>query len=89
MVSDDPVALQTTFNIWAQALESHGLKISQSKTETMTCLFSDLNGATPDFSLNEELLPKCESFKYLGSMLNNYGTCDDDVNHRISVGWMK
>lgn len=29
------------------------------------------------------------SFKYLGSVMNKYGTHDEDVNHRISIGWLK
>ena len=42
-----------------------------------------------DLYLNGTILPKCEKFKYLGSMINNQASCDDDINHRISVGWMK
>ena len=28
-------------------------------------------------------------FRYLGSVVNNEASCDDDIKHRTSVGWMK
>ena len=28
-------------------------------------------------------------FKYRGSVINNEASCDDDIKHRTSVGWMK
>ena len=28
-------------------------------------------------------------FKYLGSVVNSKASCDDDIKHRTSVGWMK
>ena len=34
-------------------------------------------------------MPKCNSFKYLGSIINRDGSCDEDVNHRIIVAWLK
>src|ERR1700735_4369503 len=39
--------------------------------------------------INGNVMPKCTSFKYFGSVVNKTGTCDEDVNHRISVGWLK
>ena len=34
-------------------------------------------------------LPKVETFKYLGSVLDKEGTSKQDVQHRIGVGWIK
>ncbi|WMV29422.1 hypothetical protein MTR67_022807 [Solanum verrucosum] len=36
-----------------------------------------------------EIIPKKESFKYLGSVIQGSGDIDDDVTHRIGVAWMK
>jgi hypothetical protein len=35
------------------------------------------------------VVPKKDTFRYLGSMLHKYGHIDEDVNHRIKFGWLK
>jgi len=35
------------------------------------------------------VIPRVEKFKYLGSILKARGDIDDDINHRIRVGWQK
>ncbi|XP_070032847.1 uncharacterized protein [Nicotiana tomentosiformis] len=39
--------------------------------------------------LDSQVIPKRESFKYLGSIIQGDGEIDEDVTHRIGVGWMK
>jgi len=34
-------------------------------------------------------VPKKDTFRYLGSMLQKDGDIDEDVRHRISAGWLK
>ena len=34
-------------------------------------------------------MPKRDTFRYLGSMLQSNGGIDEDVSHRINAGWMK
>ena len=34
-------------------------------------------------------MPKRDTFRYLGSMLQSNGDIDEDVCHRIKAGWMK
>ena len=34
-------------------------------------------------------MPKKDTFRYLGSMLQKDGDVDEDVSHRIKAGWMK
>ena len=34
-------------------------------------------------------MPKNDTFRYLGSMLQKDGDIDADVSHRIKVGWIK
>ena len=34
-------------------------------------------------------MPKRDTFRYLGSMLQSNGDIDDDVCHKIKAGWMK
>jgi hypothetical protein len=40
-------------------------------------------------SLDGQVVAKKETFKYLGSMLQKDGDIDEDVRHKISVGWLK
>uniref|UniRef100_A0A1S4D9K8 Reverse transcriptase domain-containing protein n=1 Tax=Nicotiana tabacum TaxID=4097 RepID=A0A1S4D9K8_TOBAC len=67
-----------------------GFKLSRTKTEYLECKFSD---GTPDadveVKLDAQVIPKRESFKYLGSIIQGNGDIDEDVAHRIGAGWMK
>ncbi|EMS50750.1 Thiosulfate sulfurtransferase [Triticum urartu] len=40
-------------------------------------------------SLDGQVVPRKDTFRYLGSMLQEDGGIDEDVNHRIKAGWMK
>ena len=42
-----------------------------------------------DVSLEGQVVPKKDTFRYLGSMLQKDGDIDADVSHRIKVGWIK
>ena len=89
LVSSDVVALQRVLDGWSDVLEGNGCRISDKKTEHLFCPFSDPEQPVPDIYLHEKALPKCDKFKYLGSKINKNADCEDDVNHRVSVGWMK
>ncbi|XP_075233846.1 uncharacterized protein LOC142331698 [Lycorma delicatula] len=89
LASESVAVLQDVFNRWKCALESHGLKISESKTEYMFLPLSDAQASSPDIMINGRVMPKCTSFKYLGPILNQRGGCEKDVNHRITVAWLK
>lgn len=87
--SRDIVALQNALSRWDRILKAHGLRISISKTELLCCPFSDPERPLPDIYINEQKLKSCSQFKYLGSIVNSEATCDDDIKHRTSVGWLK
>jgi hypothetical protein len=36
-----------------------------------------------------QVVPKKDTFRYLGSMLQKNGDIDEDVSHRIKDGWLK
>jgi len=40
-------------------------------------------------SLECQVVPRKDTFRYLGSMLQRDGDIDEDVSHRIKAGWMK
>ena len=39
--------------------------------------------------LDGQVVSQKDTFRYLGSMLQEDGGIDEDVNHRMKVGWMK
>jgi hypothetical protein len=55
----------------------------------MKCDFSAMGYEDGDVSLDEQVVPKKDTFRYLGSMLQKEGDIDDDVSHRIKAGWLK
>ena len=40
-------------------------------------------------SLEGQVVPRKDTFRYLRSMLQRDGDIDEDVSHRIKAGWMK
>jgi hypothetical protein len=42
-----------------------------------------------DVRFDGQVVPKKDTFRYLGSLLQKNGDIDEDVSHRIKVGWLK
>jgi hypothetical protein len=55
----------------------------------MKCDFSAMGYEDGAVSLDGQVVPKKDTFRYLGSMLHKEGDIDDDVSHRIKAGWLK
>jgi hypothetical protein len=55
----------------------------------MRCKFSEENSDDGDISLDRRVVPINDTFRYLGSMLQSDEGIDEDVSHRIKVGWVK
>jgi hypothetical protein len=55
----------------------------------MRCQFSEENSDDGDVSLDGRVVSMNDTFRYLGSMLQSDGEIDEDVSHRIRVGWVK
>ncbi|KAG5581780.1 hypothetical protein H5410_052407, partial [Solanum commersonii] len=65
-------------------------RLSRTKTEYLRCKFSDVvEKADVEVRLATQIIPKRESFKYLGSVIQGSGDIDEDVTHRIGFAWMK
>ncbi|KAG5575203.1 hypothetical protein H5410_055337 [Solanum commersonii] len=82
--------LSGAFNVWRQTLESKGFRLSRTKTEYLGCKFSDgLDETDVEVRLAAQVIPKKESFRYLGVSNPRSGDIDDDVTHRVGAAWMK
>jgi hypothetical protein len=55
----------------------------------MRCDFGNATHEEGDMSLEGQVVPRKDTFRYLGSMLQMDGDVDADVCHRIKAGWMK
>jgi hypothetical protein len=67
-------------------LETKGFSLSRSKTEYMKCDFSATTQEKGNVRLDGQVVPKKNTFHYLGSMLQKNEDIDEDVSHRIKTG---
>ena len=75
--------------LWRQTFESKGFRLSRTKTEYIRCDFDEATQEEGEVSLEGQVVPKKDTFRYLGSMLQRDGDIDADVSHRIKAGWIK
>ena len=73
---------------WRVVFESHGLKISRTKTEYLPSPTND-TGTTLTVKIVDAELPTVTSFKYLGSLFTSEEGSQADVKNRIKIAWMK
>jgi hypothetical protein len=70
-------------------LEAKDFNLNSSKTEYMKCDFSATTQEEGDLRLDGQVVPKKDTFRYLGSMLQKNEDIDEDVSHRIKADWLK
>ena len=90
LIDETQEGVNVKLNLWREMLESKGLRLSRSKTESMKCKFSANRGTNElGMRIGDQEVPKSDCFRYLGSIWQKNGELDEDLNHRIQVGWMK
>ena len=69
---------------WRYALERRGMKVSRSKTEYLC-----INGGNDDKTVKMEdtKVPRVKEFKYLGSTVQERGSCEREVKKKVQTGW--
>ena len=71
---------------WRTSVEGSGLRLSRSKTEYLFANFSELiHEEDVAVCIAEARVPKTNTFKYLGSIIQSNGDISADVTHRIST----
>jgi len=63
--------------------------LNRSKTEYLRCGFSGVKSDGGEVTLGGVVVPRVVKFKYLGSIIEERGNIDEDISHRIRVGWQK
>jgi hypothetical protein len=65
-------------------LEAKCFRLSGFKMEYMKCDFSATTQEEGDVRLDGQVVPKKDTFRYLGSMLQKNGDIDEDVRRQAS-----
>ncbi|KAL5146296.1 Craniofacial development protein 2 [Glycine soja] len=82
--------LNERLETWRRALETHGFRLSRSKLEYMECKFNKrMRVSNSEVKIGDHIIHQVTRFKYLGSVIQDDGEIEGDVNHRIQAGWMK
>jgi hypothetical protein len=55
----------------------------------MKCDFSATTQEEGDVRLDDQVIPKKDTFRYLGSMLQKDDDIDEYLGHIIKAGWLK
>ncbi|KAL5161290.1 LINE-1 retrotransposable element ORF2 protein [Glycine soja] len=82
--------LNERLETWRRALETHGFRLSRSKSEYMKCKFNKRRRVSnSEVKIGDHIIPQVTRFKYLGSIIQDDGEIEGDGNHRIQAGWIK
>ena len=69
---------------WRYALERKGMKVSRSKTKYL-CINAGNDKET--VKMKDTKVPRVKEFKYLGSTVQESGSCKREVKKRVQAGW--
>ncbi|KAJ7982614.1 Retrovirus-related Pol polyprotein LINE-1 [Quillaja saponaria] len=89
LVDETRKGLNSKLEMWRNALESKGLRLSRTKTDYMECDFSQSRGGPNEIILYGQTIPTKDVFKYLRSFIQKDGAIKHYVTHRIKTGWVK
>ncbi|KAL6563417.1 hypothetical protein OROGR_002376 [Orobanche gracilis] len=90
LVAESRREVNAMLELWRSKLESQGLRVSRSKTEYLWCNFSgETNEEGVEVMISDQIVPRTDKFKYLGSIIQKEGEFEDDVIHRIKAGWLR
>ena len=89
LVDESRTGVNQKLKLWWETLESKYFRLSRTKTKYMRCDFGTTTQKEEDISLEGQVVPRKDIFRYLGSMLQRDRDIDEDVSHRIKAGWMK
>ena len=64
-------------------MASRGFRLSKSNTEYLRCGFSGMEGGSGEVITGGVVISRVEKFKYLGSIIEERGDIDEDINHHI------
>ena len=93
LFADDVVIVNETrgveeeLEMWREALECSGLKVSKKKTVHMCINKNGHDGDSEQVKMQGQVVPEVKDFKYLGSTIACDGKSDREVKNRVQAGW--
>jgi hypothetical protein len=69
LVDESRTGVDQKLELWRRTLEEKDFRLSRSKTEYMKCDFSATTQEEGNVRLDGQMVPKKDTFHYLGSML--------------------
>ena len=76
--------VEQQLEMWRNAMESRGLRVSRQKTEYLAPLTSECR-----LTMDNRELPTVSKFKYLGSIFDAGGGVETDCKNRVCLAWNK
>jgi hypothetical protein len=89
LLDESRTGVDQKLELWRQTLEAKGFRFSRSKTEYIKCDFSATMHEEGDVRFDGQVVPKKDTFHYMGSMLQKDRDIDEDLSHRIKASWLK
>ncbi|XP_026399339.1 uncharacterized protein LOC113295211 [Papaver somniferum] len=89
LIEESKKEVEDKLECWRKTLESKGFELNGTKTEYLRCDFEDTKPDAGEVLLDGKIVPRKESFHYLGSMIKSDEDIREDIRHRTQVGWAK
>jgi hypothetical protein len=89
LVDESRTVVDQKLELWRRTLEAKDFRLSRSIIEYIKCDFNATTQEEGDVRLEDQVVPKKDIFRYLGSMLQKNGDIDEHVSHRIKSDWLK
>jgi hypothetical protein len=71
LIDESRIGVDQKLELWRPTLELNGFRLSRTKIEYIKCQFSGKNSDDGDVSLDGQVIPMNDIFRYLGSMLQS------------------
>jgi hypothetical protein len=82
LVDESWARVDKKLELWRETLEYKGFKLSRTTTKYMNTTHEEV-----DVSLKGQVVPRKDTFHYLGTTLQRHGDIDD-VSHIIKAWWI-
>ncbi|XP_075108976.1 uncharacterized protein LOC107760502 [Nicotiana tabacum] len=90
LIDETRGGVNARLGVWIQKLESKGFKLTRSKIEYLKCKFSDgLHEEGVEVKISTQVIPKRDSFKYLGAIIQGNEEINENVTYWSRVNEME
>jgi len=87
LIDDTREGVTTKLEWWRDTFETKGFMLNRSKTEHLHCRFSaNGGGADDEVTIKGAVIPKVETFRYIGSIIQEDEEIAEDINQWIKMG---